>query len=107
VRARLEQAVKEAAITVPQQAVLRNPEGATVMVVGADNKVSPRPVTADRAEGDAWIVSAGLKGGERIIVEGFQKAKPGASVNPVPWKGPAPAPAPAAPAPAAPAKTAQ
>lgn len=100
VRARLEQAVKEAAITVPQQAVLRNPEGATVMVVGADNKVSPRPVTADRAEGDAWIVSAGLKGGERIIVEGFQKAKPGASVNPVPWKGPAPAPA-------APAKAAQ
>ncbi|MFM9435885.1 membrane fusion protein, multidrug efflux system [Janthinobacterium sp. CG_23.3] len=89
VRARLEQAVQEAAITVPQQAVVRNPEGASVMLVGADNKVTPRPVTADVAQGNLWVVSAGLKGGERIIVEGFQKAKPGAVVKPVPWQ-PAP-----------------
>ncbi len=95
VRARLEQAVKEAAITVPQQAVVRNPEGASVMLVGADNKVAPRPVTADVAQGNLWVVSAGLKGGERVIVEGFQKAKPGAVVKPVPWN-PAPAAATAA-----------
>jgi membrane fusion protein, multidrug efflux system len=107
VRARLEQGVKEAAITVPQQAVVRSPEGSSVLVVGADNKVAPRPVTADAAQGNQWIVSSGLKGGERIIVEGLQKAKPGSVVNPVPWKDPASAPAaaPGAPsaAPAAPA----
>ena len=101
VRARLEQGVKEAAITVPQQAVVRSPEGSSVMVVGADNKVAPRPVTADTAQGNQWIVSSGLKGGERIIVEGLQKAKPGGVVNPVPWKDPASAPAAAPTAPAA------
>ena len=89
VRARLDQAVKEAAITVPQQAVVRSPEGASVMVVGPDNKVTPRPVTADLAQGNMWIVSSGLKGGEKIIVEGLQKAKPGATVKPVPWQDPA------------------
>jgi len=95
VRARLEQGVNEAAITVPQQAVVRGAEGSSVMVVGSDNKVVARPVKAEAASGDKWIVSEGLKGGERIIVEGFQKAKPGATVTPQPW---APAAASAAPA---------
>jgi membrane fusion protein (multidrug efflux system) len=106
VRARLEQGVSDAAITVPQQAIVRNNEGASVLIVGADNKVVSQPVTANANDGQNWVVSAGLKGGERIVVEGFQKAKPGATVNPQPWKVPAataPAPAPAAPA-AAPAK---
>ena len=98
VRAQLETAVKEGAITVPQQAVVRSPEGASVMLVGPDNKVTPQNVTADVAQGNAWIVSSGLKGGERVIVEGFQKAKPGAPVNPVPWQTPEAAPAGAAPA---------
>jgi len=89
VRARLEQAVKEGAITVPQQAVLRNPEGASVLIVGADNKIVARPVTADVAEGKTWLVSAGLKGGEQVLVEGFQKVKPGQLVKPTPWAGPA------------------
>jgi membrane fusion protein (multidrug efflux system) len=106
VRARLEQGVSDAAITVPQQAVVRSPEGSSVLIVGADNKVVSQPVTANANDGNNWVVSSGLKGGERIVVEGFQKAKPGATVNPQPWKGPA-APAagsaaPAAPAPAAP-----
>lgn len=95
VRARLEQAVDEAAITVPQQAVVRGPEGATVMVVGADNKVSAVPVKADAAQDGSWIVSSGLKGGERVIVEGFQKAKPGGTVTPTPWQAPGANPAPA------------
>lgn len=105
VRARLEQGVNESAITVPQQALVRGAEGASVLVVGADNKVSSVPVKADAAAGGKWVVSSGLKGGERIIVEGFQKTKPGGTVNPVPWKGPAngPAPAGAAPATSAPA----
>ncbi|NRR33625.1 efflux RND transporter periplasmic adaptor subunit [Oxalobacteraceae bacterium] len=93
VRARLDQGVNEAAITVPQQAVVRGAEGASVMVVDADNKVTPVPVKADTAQGQNWIISSGLKGGERIIVEGFQKAKPGSTVKPVAWQGPAAAPA--------------
>ncbi|WP_338765717.1 efflux RND transporter periplasmic adaptor subunit [Massilia sp. METH4] len=99
VRARLEQGIAEAAITVPQQAIVRGAEGSSVMIVGADNKVVAQPVKAEASTGDKWIVSEGLKGGERIIVEGFQKAKPGAPVAPQPWQpapNGAPAPAPAA-----------
>ena len=93
VRARLEQAVDEQAITVPQQAVQRGPQGASVLLVGSDNKVTAHPVKADTAQGNLWIVSEGLKAGDRVIVEGFQKAKPGATVKPVPWPGPNAAPA--------------
>ena len=104
VRTRLEQGVSDAAITVPQQAIVRSNEGSSVLIVGADNKVISQPVTANANDGQNWVVSSGLKGGERIVVEGFQKAKPGATVNPQPWKGPAgTAPAPAASA-ATPAK---
>lgn len=95
VRARLEQAVDEAALTVPQQAVQRDLNGASVFVVGADNKVSVRPVVANTAQGDKWIVSEGLKSGDKVIVDGLQKVKPGALVNPSPWN-PAAAGAPAA-----------
>jgi membrane fusion protein (multidrug efflux system) len=86
VRARVEQAVRDNAITVPQQAVQRTPEGAIVMVIDQENKVTPRPVKADSSRGDQWIVTEGLKPGERVMVEGFQKAPPGVVVNPVPWK---------------------
>jgi membrane fusion protein (multidrug efflux system) len=103
VRARLDQGVSEAAITVPQQAIVRSNEGSSVLIVGADNKVVSQPVTANANDGQNWVVSSGLKGGERIVVEGFQKAKPGATVNPQPWKGPVAAAAPAAGAAAAPA----
>ncbi|WGG51713.1 efflux RND transporter periplasmic adaptor subunit [Rugamonas sp. DEMB1] len=103
VRARLDQGVSEAAIVVPQQAVVRGADGASVMLVGADNKVAPRPVKADTAQGQNWIVTSGLQGGERIIVEGFQKAKPGALVKPVPWAGHAAAGAASASASAPPA----
>lgn len=88
VRARLEQALSENAITVPLQAVQRDANGASVLVVGADNKVSLQPVKADRSEGNNWIVTEGLKAGDRVIVEGFQKTKPGATVNPATWKNP-------------------
>ncbi len=105
VRARLEQAVNDAALTVPAQAVQRTTDGASVMVVGPDNKVAARPVKADTLQGNVWIVSAGLKPGDRVIVEGLQKAKPGATVKPVAWAGIA-APAGAATA-SAPAQGAQ
>jgi len=113
VRTHLEQGVNEQAITVPQQAVVRGAEGSTVFVVGADNKVSAVPVKAEESQGKNWVISSGLKGGERIMVEGFQKTKPGGTVTPVAWAGPpkvavsgAPGAAPAAasaPAGAAPA----
>jgi membrane fusion protein (multidrug efflux system) len=93
VRARLEQAASENAILVPQQAVQRTPTGASVMVVDADSKVAVRPVKTQGAQGNAWIVSDGLKAGDRVIVEGVQKVKPGAPVKPVPWKAQAAAPA--------------
>ncbi|MBB3224227.1 efflux RND transporter periplasmic adaptor subunit [Pseudoduganella umbonata] len=97
VRARLEQGIDEAAITVPQQAIVRGAEGASVMIVGADNKVIAQPVKAEASVGNKWVVSEGLKGGERIIVEGFQKAKPGSPVTPQAWQpaqgGSQPAPA--------------
>lgn len=97
VRARLEQGIDEAAITVPQQAIVRGAEGASVMIVGADNKVIAQPVKAEASVDNKWIVSEGLKGGERIIVEGFQKAKPGSPVTPQAWQ-PAQGSSPAAPA---------
>jgi membrane fusion protein (multidrug efflux system) len=101
VRAKLEQAVNASALTVPQQAVQRDLNGASVFVIGADNKVAVRPVTADVAQGDKWIVTEGLKAGDKVIVDGLQKVKPGAPVNPSPWKPNAAPAATAAPAAAA------
>ncbi|ATJ84807.1 efflux RND transporter periplasmic adaptor subunit [Ralstonia solanacearum] len=85
VRARLEQAVDQQAITVPQQAVSRNADGSTVMTVNAEGKVAPRKVQADRAVGTEWIVSSGLQAGDKVIVDGLQKVQPGAPVKPVAW----------------------
>jgi membrane fusion protein, multidrug efflux system len=109
VRARVEQAVNENAITVPQQAVTRAPDGSVVMVVDANNKVVPRPVETGNAVGNSWVINSGLKEGDQVIVEGLQKVQPGATVKPVAWQKAAPAAgaAPAASAaPAAPAKPA-
>jgi membrane fusion protein (multidrug efflux system) len=86
VRARLEQAVDEQAITVPQQAVTRSPDGASVMVVDEKGMAAVRQVQADRSIGTEWIVSSGLKAGDKVIVDGLQKAHPGAPVKAVPWQ---------------------
>lgn len=100
VRARLEQAQAESAILLPQQAVTRGPQGDTVMVVDAEGKVAPRPVKLGPAQKGQWVVLDGLKAGEQVMVDGFQKLKPNLPVKPVPWsKGPKAAPA-AASAPA-------
>lgn len=72
------------AILVPQQALVRDVHGqASVMLVGADNKVEVRQVKADRAVGSDWIVNQGLNDGDRVIVTGLQKVRPGAVVKPV------------------------
>ncbi len=96
VRVRVEQGVRPGTITVPQQAVMRTLDGSLVMTVDAEGKVMPRPVQTEGAYGTKWIVKSGLKSGDVVIVEGLQKAKPGATVKALPWE-PAPA-APAAPA---------
>ncbi len=102
VRVRLEQAVDSNAITVPQRALQRGPQGSFVMLV-KDGKVAMQPVEVGDAQGDVWIVTSGLTGGEQVIVEGLQKTGPGAPVKAVPF-GAAPTQAPgqaAAPAGAA------
>ncbi|MGL6111824.1 MAG: efflux RND transporter periplasmic adaptor subunit [Rubrivivax sp.] len=99
VRARLVQGQIAGAMLVPQQAVTRGPQGDTVLVVGEDGKPATRTVSIGGAAGSNWIVQDGLKPGEQVIVEGFQKMRPGASVKPVPWAGSAAAP-PGAAAPA-------
>jgi membrane fusion protein, multidrug efflux system len=91
VRAILEEGVDEDAILIPQRGVSRNQKGdAMVMVVGAGDKVEPRPIKVVRTVGDNWLVSEGVKAGDRVIMEGFQKAKPGTKVKTVPF-GAAPA----------------
>ena len=102
VRAVLEEGINESAILIPQRGVTRNPKGeAMVMTVGAEEKVEPRPIKVVRTVGDNWLVSDGLKAGDRVILEGLQKARPGTAVKAVPF-GSAPAAPPAgAPQPAA------
>jgi len=86
VRAILEEGVNEQALLVPQQGVSRDPKGnPTSLIVDAEGKVQQRMLTLDRAIGDKWLVSSGLSPGDRVIVEGVQKAKPGASVKAVPF----------------------
>jgi membrane fusion protein (multidrug efflux system) len=86
VRAVLEEGVNEQAILVPQRGVTRNQAGnATVMVVGAGEKVEPRLIKVARTVGDNWLVSEGLKAGDRVILEGIQKARPGTVVKAVPF----------------------
>ncbi|MGQ9367477.1 efflux RND transporter periplasmic adaptor subunit [Azospirillum sp. ST 5-10] len=85
VRARIEQGVADGAITVPQAAVARGADGgAYVWVVGADDTVAQRPIVADRAVGNAWLVTDGLRAGDRVVVEGLQKVRPGAAVKALP-----------------------
>ena len=82
VRAVVEEGVNKQALLIPQQAVSRTTKGDHVaLTVDAEGKVQQRMLTLDRAIGDAWLVSSGLAPGERVIVEGLQKVKPGASVK--------------------------
>ncbi|MCZ7834709.1 MULTISPECIES: multidrug efflux RND transporter periplasmic adaptor subunit AcrA [Atlantibacter] len=82
VRARLEEGVNPNAILVPQQGVTRTPRGdASAMVVGEGDKVEVRQITATQAIGDKWLVTDGLKTGDRVIITGLQKVRPGAQVK--------------------------
>ena len=85
VRARIEEGVNENAFLVPQIGVTHDPKGqAVALVVGADNKVVPHQLTTSGTQGQDWIVEGGLQAGDRVIVQGVDKVRPGATVKAVP-----------------------
>jgi membrane fusion protein, multidrug efflux system len=88
-RARIVEGVNTNALTVPQRTVTRGAAGAsTVLVVNDENKVEARTIQVDRIVGNKVVIAKGLKAGERIMVEGAQKAPPGSVVKPVPFVAP-------------------
>ena len=84
---RFPEAVAENAIRVPQRAVQFGPQGQTVMIVGEESKVTPVAVKIGGMSGGDFMIAEGLKGGEQVIVNGLQKARPGTAVKPVPEDG--------------------
>ena len=84
VRVEAPQGVVPNGILAPQQGIAGDPKGnATALVVGADNKMAQRSVTVGQAIGNTWLVTSGLKAGDRLVVDGIDKAQPGATVKPV------------------------
>jgi membrane fusion protein, multidrug efflux system len=87
VRVRIEQGIRHNAIAVPQQAVQRDTAGkARLYVVKQDGTLELRPVALGEATGNRWVVESGLAVGEQVVVEGFQKVRPGSKVTPQPWQ---------------------
>ena len=86
VRVQIEQAQAPGAVMLPQQAVAQSAQGASVTIVGSDGKVAPRAVRLGPAQGAQWVVLEGLAAGEQVMVDGFQKLRPGVTVKPVPWQ---------------------
>ncbi len=86
-RVKIVQAVKENVVTVPQRAVKREASGAgSVMIVDDSNHAQMKMIQTAEAVGDKWVVSSGLNAGEKVIIEGLMKAKPGAQVAPAPFE---------------------
>ncbi|MHB8066749.1 MAG: efflux RND transporter periplasmic adaptor subunit [Desulfobaccales bacterium] len=87
VRAAVQEGIAQQAILIPQQGVNRTPKGEPfALIVDEAGKVQLRMLTLNRAIGDQWLVSSGLKPGERMVVEGMMKVRPGAVVKPIPWE---------------------
>ncbi|WP_411901455.1 efflux RND transporter periplasmic adaptor subunit [Methylorubrum thiocyanatum] len=88
VRVRVAQGTLPGAVIVPAQAIQRSSAGvAQAFVVGGDKTVALRPLRVGALTDAGWIVEDGLKAGEAVVVEGFQRIQPGMTVNPAPWKG--------------------
>jgi membrane fusion protein (multidrug efflux system) len=85
----------QTAFRIPAAAVQSDDTGFYVLTVGADDKAAVVHITTDRLDGDAWIVTGGIKAGDRIIVSGLQQTRPGSPVKPEPWQPPAKVEAPA------------
>ncbi|WP_174285609.1 efflux RND transporter periplasmic adaptor subunit [Sphingomonas bacterium] len=89
VTATFAQSIDRSAFLVPQQGVSRDPKGvATVMVVAANNKAVQKTITTARVQGQYWVVTAGLKAGDKVITQGLSKIKPGQGIKPVPANTP-------------------
>ena len=89
VKARFAQAIDQGAFLVPQQGVTRDAKGnATLMVVGPNNQAVQRDVVADRAQGKFWVVTKGLNAGDKVIVQGLSKLRPGGQIKAVPANTP-------------------
>jgi membrane fusion protein (multidrug efflux system) len=100
VRVRVQQAQAGDAALLPQQAVTRSPQGDSVLVVASDGSFAPRPVKIGGSQGGLWVVLDGLKAGDQVMVDGFQKLGGAKVVKPVPWQPAAAAGASAASSPA-------
>jgi membrane fusion protein (multidrug efflux system) len=85
VRVRLTQGISDQALLVPQQALQRTPDGTQSLMLVKDGKIEQVNVTTGEAIGGRWIITSGLKGGEVVVVEGFQKIRPGAPVKVSQW----------------------
>jgi membrane fusion protein (multidrug efflux system) len=97
VRAVVQEGVNDSAVLVPQRGVSRNQKGEPVaLVVGAGEKVESRTLKVDRVLGDQWLVTSGLAAGDRVILEGLQRVRPGSLVHAVPFESTAAAPQPGA-----------
>lgn len=81
VRVRIEAGVRPEGLLIPQRAVTVTPQGANVMVVGANGVVESRPVKLGELQGGSWLILSGLAAGDRVIVDGLQKAQPGKPVR--------------------------
>jgi membrane fusion protein, multidrug efflux system len=89
VREEIQEGVRQGAVLAPQQGISHDQKGEpNALVVGPDNTVELRTIRTDRAVGDQWLVTSGLKPGDRVIVEGIQSAKPGAKVVPEEYRAP-------------------
>ncbi|UHS59325.1 efflux RND transporter periplasmic adaptor subunit [Agrobacterium vaccinii] len=86
VRVRIEQAVRENAITVPQRSIVRTADGKPLVYVAKDDTAEARPIELGQAMGSEWVVESGLKAGEKIVVDGAQKVQPGGKIKPEPWQ---------------------
>lgn len=90
-RAEVVQGTQANGLLVPQRAVSRDEKGnPTVLVVGRDNKLEPRPLQATQTIGDSWLATGGVRAGDRVVVEGAMMLRPGTPVAPVPFKEGAP-----------------
>lgn len=92
VRVRIEQAVRESAITIPQRSIVRTADGKPLVYVAKeDSTAEARPVVLGQAIGSEWVIENGLKAGEKIVVDGAQKVQPGGKIAPEPWQPEKPA----------------
>ncbi len=91
VRVKLGQGVDRKALLVPQQAVQRSPDGSSTLMLVKDGKVAATPVTVGPLLDNKWLITDGLSAGDVVIAAGFQKIRPGAPVQPIPWNPDQPA----------------